>query len=80
MSEEDFKKSFEEANPGTKLTSRTKEKTISLTKRLTTSLGLIFFSTICFVLSGAPVYGYLFVPVLGLLGYFGYRPELDKDE
>ena len=27
MSEEDFKKSFEEANPGTKLTSRTKEKT-----------------------------------------------------
>ena len=77
--EDDFKKKFEEANPGIKLTERTKKKTIELTKRLKTSLGIMIASAVCIIIAGGPVWIYLGIPVLGLLGYFGYRPELDEE-
>jgi len=77
--EEDFKKKFEEANPSIKLTERTKKKTIESTKRLKTSLGLMFFGAFCLTIAGGPVWLYLLIPVIGLLGYFGYRPDLDEE-
>ena len=77
--EEDFKKKFEEANPGIKLTERTKKKTIESTKRLKISLSIMGLLIFMGIMSGAPFYAYVFVPIVGLIAYYGYRPELDEE-
>jgi hypothetical protein len=38
----------------------------------------MFFGALCLTIAGGPVWLYLLIPVMGLLGYFGYRPDLDE--
>jgi hypothetical protein len=72
--EEDFKKKFEKANPGIKLTERTKKKTIASAKRLKFALAGMALMIFMGVLSGAPIWVLLIVvPFVGIIGYFGAR-------
>ena len=78
--EEDFKKKFEEANPGIKLTARTKKKTIASTKRLKFALAGMAIMIFMGILSGAPIWVLLIVvPFTGVLGYFGVRDSKSID-
>ena len=78
--EEDFKKKFEEANPGIKLTPRTKKKTIASAKRLKFALAGMVLIIFMGVLSGAPIWVLLIVvPFTGVLGYFGVRDSKSVD-
>ena len=70
--EEDFKKKFEEANPGIKLTPRTKKKTIASAKRLKFALAGMVLIIFMGVLSGAPIWvSLIVVPFIGAFWYWG---------
>ena len=78
--EEGFKKKFEEANPGIKVTTRTKKKTIASAKRLKFALAGMVLMIFMGVLSGAPIWVLLLVvPFTGVLGYFGVRDSKSVD-